>query len=244
MMAIGFDESDDYYDISDAAELTLQDGDWCVGMWTYVSNNTGSNAQYIASNNGWSASHSFNLCLNEESAGSYSDKWQYGLEDGDGTFNGELATTETGADSTWRLIIIQRDATAGETQMWICEEGASATEDADEADTNLGAINGGDWNIGRRVDGNADRYYGSIACEFFKGDFALSQGQIEALAAGLPVKTLAKQLGYTLDVYLPMYEADATLLDQSGNGNDATRHSAPTTEDHPAICTPVKRRRM
>ena len=244
-MAIGFDEATTYYTIPDAPDLTLQDGDWCVGIWTYVSDNAGENYQVLISNNDLNANDSLNIYLYEDDQGVNPGIWCVVAEDSDGTNTGYVKSAGTpGGDSIWRLIVVQRDDSENEIQIWFCEPGAAATKEASAADTNFAAVDGGDWNVGRRVDGDPDRYYGSIAAEFFKGDFALTQAQIQALAAGLPILTLAAQASLTLDVYLPMWQADATLLDYSNNGNDATRSSAPTTETHAPVCTPVKRRRM
>lgn len=243
-MGIQFDESDDYFVITDAAELTLQDGDWCVGIWTYVSDNAGNYYQYLFGNNAPGDNNNINLLLCEASEGTYNDKWNFIVKDGDGTTVNEVSSSSPGADSKWRLIVVQRDTGSNEVQMWFCEAGQSASKEASGADTDLGAINGGDWNLGRRTDGDANRYYGSIACEFWKGDFALTQAEIEALAAGLPIKTFAKGAGETLDVYLPMWISEATLLDYSGNGNSGARQSSPTTAAHAPVCTPTKRRRM
>ena len=246
-MAISFDETDDYYDISDAASLTFPDGDWCIGIWTYVSDNSGSDAQFLLTNNTVAANSSFSLWIEENGeAAEIRDRWSFHAVDDDGTVLGgaTLRTGVTGADSKWRLIIAQRDTGANEGQIWFCEPGATASKENSGADTNFAAINGGNWTIGWDVDTTANWQYGSIACEFFKGNFALTQAEITALGAGLPIKTLAKQLSYTLDVYLPMWEADATLLDYSNSGNSGTRHSAPTTSTHAPICTPVKHRRM
>jgi hypothetical protein len=243
-MAIQFDESNDYYSVSDAPELALADGDWCIGIWTYVDDNAGSNAQYLISINSLGANNSINLWLEETGSGSSPGEWSVYGKDGDGTNTGTLRCGITGADSAWRLIIIQRKTADNEIQIWFCEKSGAASKVDSVADTDFDAVDGGDWNIGRRADGDADRFYGGAACELFKGDFALSQAQIEALAAGLPVKTLAAQLGHTLDLYLPMWKADATLIDYSGSGNSATRHDSPTTTTHAPICTPIKRRRI
>lgn len=243
-MSIDFDESDDYYDISDAAELTLQDGDWCIGLWTRVDSNTGTTYKYLLSTN-YGANNEITLYLREAScSGGLADQWSMRVVDGDGTSVYQTSPSSPGGDSTWRLIIIQRDDSENEVQLWFCELGASASKEISAADTNFAAVNGATWYVAARSDTDANRYYGGRVAELFKGDFALTQAQIEALAAGLPIKTLAKQLGHTLDLWLPMWEADATLLDYSGSGNSATRHSAPTTQDHPAICTPSMRRRM
>lgn len=244
-MAIGFDESNDYYTIGDAAELTLPDGDWCVGVWSYVADNAGSLYQYLLSNGNYGANGSFNLFLCEAGEGGTPNRWYVWTVDDDGTAKGFVSSAPgPGADSTWRLIVAQRSTGDSELQMWFCTPGGAASKVASTADAGFNAVNGGVWNVGRRVDGNVDRYYGSLAAEVFKGDFKLSQAEIEALAAGLPILTLAAQKAVTLDLYLPMWQADATLVDYSGSGNDATRQDAPTSEMHPPICTPTKRRRF
>ena len=242
-MAIQFDETNDYYVITDAAELTFQDGDWCFGVWVYINDNSGADAQYLASNNDTADNNSFNLWLAESDSGVNADKWALKVIDGDGTTPATLRTS-VDADNTWRLIICQRDDSESEIQIWFCEKDGASNKESSVADTNFAAINGGNWNIGRRVDGDADRYYGSVAAEVFKGNFALTSAQITALGAGLPIKTLAKKAGLTLDLYLPMWEADVTLLDYSNSGNSAARQDVPTTSAHPPICTPIKRHRM
>lgn len=244
-MACGFDEVDDYFSIADPAELTLQDGDWAVGVWTYVTDNPGEAMQYLLSNNDYSVNNSINLWLVEVGGGGNAGAWQLNIEDGDGTNPGVVTTSSNpGGDSKWRLIVVQRDVSVNEIQIWFCESGGTPSKEASVADTNFGAVDGGDWNIGRRVDGSADRYYGGTAAEIFKMNDCLTQAEIEVLGAGLPILTLAAQIGATLDLWLPMWVSEATLTDLSGNGNDATRHSMPTTEEHAPICTPVKRRRM
>jgi hypothetical protein len=238
-MAILFDEVDDYYSIADAGELALQDGDWCIGIWSRVDDNSGSNAQYLLSNNNLGANDSINLWLEESGSGSSPNEWSLYGEDSDGTNTGTLRCGATGADSTWRLIIIQRRTADNEIQIWFCEQNGAASKVDSVADTNFDAVDGGDWNIARRVDGNADRYYGGTCCELFKGDFSLTQVQIESLAAGTTIDDLASGAGLTLDLYLPMTTADATLADESGSGNDATRHGNPSTVDHPGVLIPT-----
>lgn len=240
----GFDGLHDYYTAADAAELTLQDGDWCIGVWTRVESNDGSLYQYLISIGTLGAANSFNLYLREHSA-SNPDRWALYVADGGGDGPGVIySSTAPGGDDVWRLIICQRDAVAGEIQMWFCEPDGSAVKVASGADTSFNAVNGGTWYIGCRSDLSASRYFHGRICEFFKGDFCLTQAQIEALGAGLPIKALAKGMGETLDVYWPMWELVATMTDWSGNGNSGTRHSHPRKWSHAPVCTPVKRRRI
>ena len=245
-MAIGFDESDDYYTVADAAELTLQNGDWCIGMWTRVVDNAGTVHQCAIGTGALLGNNAINVMLQEtdNGAGGDNDCWWAYVQDGDGTAIEIVSTTTTGGDGKDRLIVVQRNAGSSQVEMWFCEPGAGASLEDSGADTNLGAVDGGIWYIGATSGLDATYFYGSVMAELFKGDFCLSQAQIEALADGLPIKTLAKQASLTLDLYLPMWEADATLLDYSNSGNNGTRNSAPTTETHPPICTPVKHRRM
>lgn len=241
-MAIGFDEIDDYYSIVDAAELTLQDGDWIVGIWTRVTDNTGGYFQYLISNNALATNGSLNIYLREASA-STPNAWSVYVQDDDGTAINFNSSSTPGGDSAWRLIIIQRRTADNEVQMWFCEKDGTPSDEGSAADTGFDAVDGGAWYIGRRLGDPSDHWYGGEAAEFFKGNFSLTSAQIQALGAGLPIWTLAKQIGETLDIYLRMWQAASTLTDLTGNGNTATRQSVPTTETHPLIFSPVKRRR-
>jgi len=243
-MAILFDETDDYFLITDAAELTLPDGNWCVGLWTLITDNTGSNFQYALSTNALAANNSFNLSLGEATSAN-ANQWIVRTVDGDATAGSLSATATPGADSIWRLIIAQRNETGGDLELWFCTPGAAPSETHTIAiPAGYDAINAGNWYIGARADSNADRFYGSTMAELFKGNFCLTSAQIQALGEGLPIFTLAAQAGFTLDLYLPMWQSIATLIDYSGSDNSAARQSAPATAAHPPICTPIKRRRF
>jgi len=233
-MSIGFDESDDYYTISDAAALTLPDGDWCVGIWIKVDDNAGTAFQYLISNGNYSANNTIQLFLAEASEANNPDEWVWDLRDGDGTHNGaNPAATAVGADGKWRLLVLQRNTSENRVELWYCECWAMATLEHTDADTDFGSVNGGDWNIGRRAEGDPDRYYGSVAAEFFKGNWCLNSAEITALGTGLR----PQDLGHVPDVYLEMFSADATLVDAFG-ANNATQSSAPTSETHPPMRSP------
>jgi hypothetical protein len=235
-MAIQFDESTDYYAIPDSADLTLPTSDWCVGIWTFVSDNTGTDFQYVISNGTFRGTDTFNLHIKEDSAPSSAGRWEADVTDGSNNDSEIISSSSPGADSKWRLIVVQRRGVDSEMQMWFCEPGQTAVKQGSDIlhpDTVDGS---NDWNIGRRQDGSGTRYYGSIAAEFFKGDFSLSQSEIEAIAAGNPVYTLGK----TPDVYLQMKTAGATQRDLFGS-NDATENGSPTTaaEHAPIVMPPV-----
>lgn len=216
-MAIQYDELDDHHVIADDPSLTLQNGDWCVGIWTRINDTTGTAFQYLISTGAYGVNPSINAYM-DESAGGASVAWYLnvnGLE--------IITTTLYAGDGTDRLLIFQRRS--GTLEIIVCDAFGTASQ---QASTTLSAASdAGAWNIGRRFDANADRYYGGVAGEFFKGDFSLSLDEVTALGGGLKIT----QLNKALDVYLPMESAEATLIDLIGS-NDATRVSVPTTVEH------------
>lgn len=233
-MAISFDETDDRFTIADHASMTLQDGDWCVGIWTRVTDNAGAFFQYLLSNNNYAVNNSFNLWLKEAGAGADANEWGFLLVDGDGTATPPTySATAPGADGTWRLIILQRVTASTRFELWFCEPRGTPSLEATWTDAAFNGINGGTWYIGCRADLDANRFYGSIASEFLKGNFSLSQAEIAALGAGMPIWAL----GRAPDVYIEMGTTEATLIDLFG-GNDATRVSAPTTVEHSPAARP------
>lgn len=233
-MALAFNETNQWVAIADDPSLNLgASGDWCVGGWTNVSDNTGSLFQYFLSNNNFQVAHSFNLFLIETSEGTSPDAWRCAITDS-GSRNYTLDSSDTtnspGGDGKDRLIIIQRVSGSSELQMWFCEAGASAVKVSNVADTSWNGVNGGAWNIGRRVDGNADRYYGGEGSEVFLCDFSLTSEEITALGNGVRIK----DLGRVLELNMPLDGIESTEPDLSGNGNNGTVNGA-TKANHPPI---------
>lgn len=217
-----FDEVNDYYSIADTADLTFPNGDWCVGFWARVDDNTGSTFQYALST-GAVAGGNFNIFIGEAGSGGPAvDRWSIAL--GGTITNGTIVTS---ADGVNRLIVVQRSGTT--VNLYSCTNGGSVQNHLSASLS--AALDGGAWNIGRRGDADANRYYGSHMGELFLiHDSTLSQEQIKAMADGLPVWALGK----TLKLYLPMTSAEATLKDLAGTYN-ATRVDAPTTSEHTRI---------
>ena len=222
-MAIHFNETNQWYSVTDHVDLTLPDGDWCVGIWIKLDDLDGSGYQYFVSNGNYAATPSFNIFINEST-----DKVQLNAKDAEGDTANLTPATAT-VDTDWTLVIVQRRTADSEVQLWICKEDGSATKIASVSDASFDVVNtSSEWNIGRRVDAATDRYFGGSAAEFFKFDGSLTQTEIETLAAGTRIDSMGK----TLDMYHPMTSADATLTDEA-NSNDATRHGSPTTTAHP-----------
>lgn len=227
-MALKFDESTGYYAIPDDAALSLPAGDWCIGGWVNVTDNTGDFFQYLFSNGGFLATSSLNFYIGEDTSGLAGDRgrWLLALKSDDGTtIQLGAGTTIFGADSTWRIVLVQYNSTAGAWELWTCAKDGTA----ELLESNVSAaktVNGGAWNIGRRVDGNADRYFGEHACEFWVGNnFSLTQAEIEDLATGKRITDIGKSPA----LYYPAETADATLTDSGTSGLTATKNGTVTT---------------
>ncbi len=177
--AISFDESNDYITIPSHAKLEWPDGSWSVWIWYYLSDNTGTAYQYILSHRSTSDTPNVNLFIYEAGEGEPANinKWKVYLKDNDGTLVEAIATTAIGADSKWHLLGLQRDTSAGEIQIWI-----DTKKDISKADTNVNAITTNyQLEIGRRADGNANRYFGGLISHVLKYDRALSVSEIALL---------------------------------------------------------------
>jgi len=219
-VAVKYNETDQWYELADSAAMSCPAASpWCFGIWTRVDDNSGSLFQYLFSSGNFAVADSLHLYLSEAGEGN-ANKWSARVEAA-----ALQGTSAYGADGKNRLLILQNDGTTCYLQA--CVSGGSVVTEASVAFTS--AINNGAFNIGRRADANADRYYGGVAGEFFKGDFFLSNAEIEALASGMTIW----QLGYTPDCYHPMVSAEATIYDVAGAHN-GTRNGSPTTvEDFP-----------
>jgi hypothetical protein len=93
--------------------------------------------------------------------------------------------------------------------------GCSVEDSASTA--GFGAIDGGDWEIGRRADANADRYFGGELGYFFIVKRALSDAELAAAARNLD--GMAGQA----EVFL----AGDLQVDLTGNGHDGTPFGQP-----------------
>lgn len=226
---MGIDLSDNnntrYYSVPDHADLTFPDSGWFLSMWTNVNNNDGSAFQYLFSNRGAGSVNSLNILLREASASS-PNKWAAQTS----SFL-QSTTASPGADNVNRLIVLQRNGS--NLEMWFAELGQTATKEIDAAFSD-GAIDGDFWNIGRRVDGNTDRYYENPFGDVIKGSVTLTQAQIELLALGVPPTLVTSPAN--LDVWFQFREQTATVVDII-NGHVATRNGTGllTVEHFPVV---------
>ena len=221
LIDFGDANSSRYYTLPHHPDLDLPDSDWCWGAVTRVEENSGTAFQYLLSTGNFEATPSFQLYLSEASEASNPNKWKAHTVDDDGTLASETSLTSsvaTGADSVTRFVVIQRTGT--NLEMWLCPLNGSATQVANLAASSYDAMTAPtDWNFGRRSDGNADRYYEEWAGTLFKGNVALSQANIEAIAGGVHPLTV---LGAAARGYWAFSSPLTTVPDEVGS-SDATR---------------------
>jgi chitodextrinase len=223
--AIRFDESaspSQYFTIADNTALTLPNGNWSVGFWAKVNSNQGSVTKYVLSTGAWGGTGSFNIMLGEPGNTSFSNKWVARMQ------GVQLASSSApGGDGIWRLVIVQRRGTLFE--LYFAGIGGTPTLQASANVGTLGSLNGGNWIMGGRADFAADRFFSGDLAEMFMGNFSLTTNEITQLASGSTITGIGKSPVF----YHSVVKSGTTLLDQSGNGFNATQSGNPMTAPHP-----------
>ncbi len=165
--------------------LVLQAGDWCMGFWMRVPDNSGTSVKFLMDD----AAGAITLYLMEESS-SYGFPGYLFLQLEDTNEEGITLIGNPGALTNGKLLIVQR--TGSLIQMWTASlSGSSKIAQTSEA---MAAINLTDL-----------EFSGMDIARFFTGNFSLTQEQISALGCGLPVSTLGK----ALTCHIPFRAADS-----------------------------------
>ena len=230
------DGVDDRIEIADTADLTLPDADWCIGVLMRSTDSSGTAWQYVYSSLNTSNNGSVNIYLREAS-NSNPNVWNFLLRDDDGTYYQINGSTVIGGDGKYYWLILQRDTTANELQLWFCEVDDSyntAVKEISTADTGVDTYDGGaqdnGFQIGTRASNSTARHFGGYVHEFFTAtNQCLSQSEIELLANShvryIPIQLFGSNLKtyLTLDDLPDGTSGDGdTFVDRSGNGNDGT----------------------
>ena len=203
---VQFDEINDYFNFTDDSAWDIISANGSQGYigWMEVDDNTGSAFQYFFSNNSFNAVSSINLFL---------------VESGSSPANTIKATPNTGAQEVTTpplsfptgkfLFVMQYNATNSRLELVICDEAGTATR-ITSASNFTGDIASSNWNLGRRTDNSATRFYGGKIFNWGKFDTLLSNAQIENLASDF--LNYDPNDEFTPEIYFPMNEGAGTTI--------------------------------
>lgn len=237
-MAIWFDGVDDCYTIADDATLTLPAGNWCIGFWSRVTSlfSRARDSRLVpVSSLGGGSYNGVEFRFNE-SAGALDGApgglhaLVFGDVFGASVSSGGWNSPALAGDGVWRLIILQRNHADDIFELWVTSPTGHPVRYTSPT-YGTGPVDGVGYRIGRSSNPPLAYYYPGEVAELFQGNFLLTRQEITDLARGATITALGK----TTTLYLPMVSAEATLIDASGNGNDAIRTGAPRTTPHPIV---------
>lgn len=200
---VQFDEVNDYFNITDdaALDIIIASGSQFYAFWLEVDDNSGSFFQYFFSNGTFGGANTVNAFVNEASGGTPNI---YRVVTGDTDANSAVESFPTG----YVFIVIQYN-TNGKLELVMCDEAGTASRTISATDQTEN-ISSNTWNMGRRTDGNSDRYYGGKIFNFVKGSTLLTNTQIENLASDFLNYDPTDE--FTPDLYFPMNEGTGTTI--------------------------------
>jgi Carbohydrate esterase, sialic acid-specific acetylesterase len=219
--SVYFNGTDSGYSYADSASFDFPDGDWFLA--TLVRIKRGRNTRYIASIGAQGGTHNVQLYLatnqlacQVRAAGSTTTITQTGT---------------TTINDGWYVVVVQRNGT--NIELLSAPLSGTATVIGSAAMANPGAITPtGTHTVGVRSSSNTGTWWWNFISWVAKGSGTLSLTDIANLAAGQDIKD---DLARSLSVYTRFDAADATLTDQSGNGNTASRTGSPATRGGPDL---------
>jgi Carbohydrate esterase, sialic acid-specific acetylesterase len=219
--SVYFNGTDSGYSYADSAHFDFPDSDWFVAALVRIKR--GKNTRYIASIGAQGGTHNVQLYLatnqlacQVRAAGSTTTITQTGT---------------TAINDGWYVVVVQRNGSNIELLSAPLSGTASLLNSA--AMANPGAITpAGTHTVGVRSSSNTNTWWWNFISWVAKGSGTLSLTDIANLAAGQDIKD---NLARTLSVYTRFDAADATLADQSGNGNTATRSGSPSSRGGPDL---------
>lgn len=241
----GGDNTARYYRIDDNADLTLPDGDWCIGLRVKFDSAAGTAFQYILSTNNFGASNSINIFLVEASVSApEANGLKVEVRNSSGTIADQYSGSVADITSGEWLVIAQR--VSGSLQFKGCLVGGSVQTWNTSATTASisGSSNGGNWFYGARADLSTARFFEEHAGQLFfiKGE-TLSDTQIADLANGDDLDDVGVTSA-NIEFNFTPNAPDATVSDDAGNGYVLTRYgsswpSASTYDLNPEDFTPT-----
>lgn len=199
-------------------ELGTAGAEWCVGFWMKDTRITGSDYDYGVGRNTLGANNSFQIFIGQSGTANPGQVGVRALGSSGTEFNQNTGTILSGSGNDF-LIVAQKRST--NMEIYVVQEGTSVGSPTLSSGTDVpNTISSGTWYLGARSDLSSARFWQNPFGEFFvlTGD-SLTAAQVTTLAAGQHINAVKS----TRAVDLRFRGNNATELDQSGNGRDATR---------------------
>jgi hypothetical protein len=230
--SVWFNGTTDYYTMPDSASLNFANADWTVGALVKFTRSTGalSSTQHICAIGNTGSTHNVQLFLAGQQL------------QGIIRTSGSASTTATGATFTinnttfaagWHIIGIRRTGT--NYQVFSCPLNGVVTNGATQAITTPGVITpvtgtAGAVSFATRTDASTSRHFQGFISYGFKVDAAMSDADIQALAAG---SDLVTDLAFSPSLYVKLDSAASTISDSGTTGTVATRSGTPQSRGGP-----------
>lgn len=216
--SVWFDGVDDYYEFTDAAGLDLPNGDWTIGC-LYHAQRVSTKTHNIFGHGAAGGANSWRFEVNTANMRIY-------LNPGSGAFTSPTDLTMTAG--LWYILAARR--TGSTIQCVRVPVNGSALVSATTGTLSAAITPSGVGRIGARLDGNSTTFLENAVSYVFKINSALSNAQLEALAAG---QDLITDLGLSPQVYFRLDSAASTINDSGSSGSVATRQSTPMSRGAP-----------
>ena len=216
--SVWFDGVDDHYTVADAASLDYPDGDWTVLALVKYTKTSGT--QYIWNHGNTGAVQNVQLYISN------------GVVTAQIRTSGSASTVVTGPtlaasnSGGWYVIGVRRTGT--NYQVFSCLQDSTVTNGTAGAITTPAAITpSGAAYIASRYDAISTRFFTGHISYVVKVDAAVSDAQVNALAAGGDPLVLSPSL------YIPLNTASASINDLGSGGHTATRVGTPQSRGGP-----------
>ncbi len=220
--------------IGDNAALTLPDGDWTMGGWIKLDDNTGNRYQYFLSWSGFSSDPSFQWFFHEALQAD-ANKLSVRVRDADGDFYGTgnvMSTGTPGTSTAWQHLAAVR---SGST----LTQYINGSADGSETDVSVNSCDATTaMYLGMRSDNDPNRRLGGAMAEWAKWDRALSTDELAALAAGWTPDQFPTPV-WQLRMWGDEYSEMRVPLTVTNNGSTAADHPGGLIYPSAAIAVPA-----
>lgn len=212
--------SNRHYTIPNAAVLDKSaTTGYAVGHFIELSQNAGTQAQYMVSSGLFNANPSFQMYLGEASN---TPANSYFATPCDATVDNNFGSIADAVELAKTILVVEQfDPGSGNSEIWICEPGGVASMVASSAGPPGDIAAPTDWFLGTRSDLETARYFQEEMGGHFMVARNLTSNEIETLANGTsPVTLLGSDC---VGAWSFAGGANATEPDVSANNNIATR---------------------